>query len=49
MTLVHKQCHPKDRAAEVFAQKWDVLGHLSSGDPSTVVNQDDDEDDEERI
>jgi hypothetical protein len=46
--LVHKHCHPKGSAAEVFARKWAVLRNMplqaQTGSSSGV--EDDPDDDE---
>jgi len=44
--LVHRHCHPRGHAAEVFARKWKALGHLGPED-TAPVELPDEEDDEE--
>lgn len=42
--LVHKHCHPKGQAAEVFARKWQVLGRLPPQEvPAVELSDDEDE------
>jgi hypothetical protein len=46
--LVHKHCHPKGQAANVFARKWEALGRLpaANASPAAVVAEDEDDDEE---
>lgn len=45
--LVHKHCHPKGAAVEVFARKWSALGHSMPAFvvPTDLPDDDDNDDD----
>jgi len=47
--LVHKHCHPKGQAAEVFARKWEALGHLPPKDVQPVEVLEEEDDDEDQV
>lgn len=47
--LVHRHCHPKGHAADVFARKWEALGHLASQDTSLLPVPDEEDEDDDQV